>query len=33
VNLTEPILNTNSALIKDKNGVKKEFEEQELHLK
>jgi FlaA1/EpsC-like NDP-sugar epimerase len=33
VNLTEPVLKTNSALIKDKNGVKKEFEEQELHLK
>lgn len=33
VNLTEPILNTNSALIKDKNGVKKEFEEQELQIK
>ena len=33
MNLTEPILNTNSALIKDKNSVKKEFEEQELHLK
>jgi FlaA1/EpsC-like NDP-sugar epimerase len=33
LSLTEPILNTHSVLNKDRNVVKKEFDEQQLHLK